>query len=254
MNGEATAAAVVDLFRRLGIRVPGGWVREQPGVLAVVSGVPFPTMNGVWVHGAEASPAHVADLLREVAARAVPYCLQARPGCAEAARVAVAEHALEAQQSVPLMAVEDLSALTGDPVAGELEVREATAAERDTHVEVAAAGFECPVPLYEQMMRATDVIPDQKCWLGFVDEVAVTTALTIPTADGSVGVFNVATPPQRRGHGYGAAITAAATRAALAEGARWVWLQSSPPGLGVYRRVGFRVLEEWPFWTSADSG
>jgi GNAT superfamily N-acetyltransferase len=253
VDTATTAAAVVDLFRQLGIRVPGGWLREEPGVLAVTSGVPVATMNGVWVYDSGASPTDVADLLREVAGRGVPYCLQARPGCAEAVRDVVAERALEAQQAIPLMAVEDPSALTGDAGPGDLTVRPATARERARHVEVAAAGFECPVPLYEDMMRATDVIPDQRCWLGLVDEIAVTTALTIPTAGGTVGVFNVATPPQHRGHGYGAAVTAVATRAALAQGARWAWLQSSPPGLGVYRRVGFRVLEEWPFWTSPDS-
>jgi predicted GNAT family acetyltransferase len=254
MDLEVTAAAVVDLWRQLGIRAPGAWLREEPGALAVVSGIPVATLNGVWVHGPQASPAAVSELLADVAARATPFSLQARPASVEAAEEAALAHGMAAQEPIPLMVVEDPAAIAGDLVAGDLVVREATSAERPVHVQVAAAGFECPVPLYEDMMRATDVIPGQRCWLGFVDGVAVTTALTIPTGGGTTGVVNVATPPQHRGHGFGAAVTAAATRAALAEGACLVWLQSSPPGRGVYANVGFRVLEEWPFWTSADAG
>jgi predicted GNAT family acetyltransferase len=63
-----------------------------------------------------------------------------------------------------------------------------------------------------------------------------------------VAIFNIATPAQFRGHGYGAAITARVVSDGLARGARWAWLQSSQAGYSVYERLGFRTLELWDCW------
>jgi predicted GNAT family acetyltransferase len=68
------------------------------------------------------------------------------------------------------------------------------------------------------------------------------------TLDDYVGVFNVATPPEHRRRGYGAAITARVVSDGLAAGARWAWLQSSPAGYRVYEELGFRTLERWLAW------
>lgn len=99
-------------------------------------------------------------------------------------------------------------------------------------------------------MGALSVLPGLRMYVGTVDEVPVTTALSVPTSGDSVGIFNVATPPAHRGHGYGAAVTAAAIADGMAAGARWSWLQSSPEGVGVYERLGFRTVESWAMWVS----
>jgi predicted GNAT family acetyltransferase len=63
--------------------------------------------------------------------------------------------------------------------------------------------------------------------------------------DGTVGIFNVATPPEFRRRGYGAAITAHAARDGLNHGADLAWLQSSSMGESVYLRLGFREVETY---------
>lgn len=63
-------------------------------------------------------------------------------------------------------------------------------------------------------------------------------------------VPRTATPPENRGHGYGAAITARAVRDGFTSGARFAWLHSSPEGFGVYEKLGFRTVEEWGPWIS----
>jgi hypothetical protein len=65
---------------------------------------------------------------------------------------------------------------------------------------------------------------------------------------GCTGVFSVATPPAHRRRGYGAALTARAVTDGLAAGAAWAWLQSSPPGYGIYARLGFRTVETRACW------
>jgi predicted GNAT family acetyltransferase len=84
-------------------------------------------------------------------------------------------------------------------------------------------------------------------YLGEVGGRPVTTGLGVRAGD-HVGVFNVATPPEQRGRGFGSAITAGIVAAAVADGARWAWLQSSTAGHGIYRRLGFVDVAVWECW------
>ena len=68
------------------------------------------------------------------------------------------------------------------------------------------------------------------------------------TLGDGVGIFNIATPPAWRRHGYGAAMTARVIADGLADGGRWAWLQSSPAGYFIYERLGFHALESWHAW------
>ncbi|MFE7465538.1 GNAT family N-acetyltransferase [Streptomyces sp. NPDC057499] len=64
---------------------------------------------------------------------------------------------------------------------------------------------------------------------------------------GTVRVVGVYTPPEHRGRGYAAAVTAEASRAAMAAGAREVLLftdLTNPTSNGVYRRIGFRPVAD----------
>src|SRR5581483_1855394 len=58
--------------------------------------------------------------------------------------------------------------------------------------------------------------------------------------DGAVaGIYNVATLPSARGHGFGSAMSTHILREARQRGATMAVLQSSVAGLGMYRRLGF---------------
>ncbi|MFE7138031.1 GNAT family N-acetyltransferase [Streptomyces sp. NPDC057644] len=64
---------------------------------------------------------------------------------------------------------------------------------------------------------------------------------------GTVRVTSVYTPPEFRGRGYGAAVTAAASRAALEEGAAEVLLftdLANPTSNGVYLRIGYEPVAD----------
>jgi len=53
------------------------------------------------------------------------------------------------------------------------------------------------------------------------------------------GIYCVATVPEARRQGLGAAVTLWAMQLARHEGYKWAVLQSSPDGYGVYERLGF---------------
>jgi predicted GNAT family acetyltransferase len=93
--------------------------------------------------------------------------------------------------------------------------------------------------------------PGVRCYVGEVAGVPVTTGVSL-TQGSYVSIFNIATPPAYRGNGYGAAVTARAVSDGLAGGAAWAWLLASPSGFPIYERLGFRTVESWSYWLSAD--
>ena len=139
--------------------------------------------------------------------------------------------------------------LTTEDIDARLRIREIPPADHDLRTAVAAAGFETDPDGLRKATRLFSRVPGYRMYIGEVDDITVTTAVSIATGSG-VGIFDVATPPEHRGHGYGAAITARAVRDGFTAGARFAWLQSSPEGFGVYERLGFQTVEEWGLWIS----
>jgi GNAT superfamily N-acetyltransferase len=78
-------------------------------------------------------------------------------------------------------------------------------------------------------------------YLGRVDGESVTTAVGFCIGD-DLGIFGVATPPEHRRRGYGAAITAHVIRSGFETGADMAWLQTSAMAETIYRTLGFRHI------------
>ncbi|MEV8451574.1 GNAT family N-acetyltransferase [Streptomyces sp. NPDC052095] len=77
--------------------------------------------------------------------------------------------------------------------------------------------------------------------------VPVSMAGVSPLLAGTVRVSSVYTPPEHRGLGYAAAVTAEVSGAAVAAGAREVLLftdLTNPTSNGVYRRIGYRPVAD----------
>jgi N-acetylglutamate synthase len=248
---EVPAAALLETWQHLLTGVPDGWVRAGPGALAGVTGVGIPTLNGVWVESLDVDADVVADLLDEVAASGLPHCLQVRPDYADrVTRVAAARGMIRDERLIPLMVLEDPGRLGAAVAADGLVIREIAPPEAHRHARLAAAGFEAPVEAFIQLMTPSILaVPGVRCYIGEVGDEPVTTGLGV-TVGSYVGIFNIATPPAHRRHGYGAAVTARAVADGLAAGALWAWLQSSKPGYPIYERLGFRTAEAWSSWIS----
>lgn len=77
-------------------------------------------------------------------------------------------------------------------------------------------------------------------WLGYYDGYAVTSSAVIDAA-GALGIYSVATLPAWRGRGMGEAVMRHAVSNLRERGVRGpLVLQSSPAGIDLYRRLGFR--------------
>ena len=80
-----------------------------------------------------------------------------------------------------------------------------------------------------------------------VDGVPVAQATARPVVAGMSRIGPVYTPPEHRRHGYGAAVTAAASRWALGAGARCVVLftdATNPTTNALYPRLGYRYRHD----------
>ena len=190
----------------------------------------------------------VAAGLDEAAGSGLPYSLHLRPGGDASLERLAKARGMVVSGDLPLMVRTDPEPPAVD---SRLEFSPATAATLGVHHRVAAAGFETPEELFAALVSpAVAALDTITAWLGYLDGEPVTTAVTARAGD-AVGVFNVATPAAHRRAGHGEAVTAHAIAQAMADGARWAWLQSSAAGYGVYERMGFRTLERWALWTAA---
>jgi hypothetical protein len=246
-DADEVANALYASWQLLADHLPGGWARRAPGAIAAVTGLPVPTLNGVWCGSADAHPTEVAELLDAVAGRGVPHCLQLPTGSA-ALRAVALERGMTAEQDVPLMRLDDKPQQSNSSA---LRVRRLAPEDAMVHAHIAARGFGAPVEVFAALVAQPLVsAAGLAYYVGEVDGDPVTTGLGLTIGD-FVGVFSIATPPEQRRRGYGAAITARIVADGYTAGARWAWLQSSTDGYGVYQRLGFTTVATWQSWIAS---
>lgn len=234
-------AAIVATWRALSAAFDDARLEDRGDLLlALCPSLPLPQSNGPWVVAdTEAAVAALPAAIAEVEAAGATPWVQTRSGH---------EHVRAAARELGFTHVERLPGMALRPgelrdAAADVEIGPVGDDEAEEVVAMLAAAFEAPVELFERLALAYTV--EGATWVaGRVGGRVVSTAGSF-TVDGVTGIFNVATPSELRGRGYGAAVTAHVAREALAAGAPLVYLQSSASGHGVYRRLGFRDVEDY---------
>lgn len=250
VSGDTAAKALGTTWVHLFGANPDGWLRRENGVVAAVSGIPLPTMNGVWSEQVDPDRRVVSELLDQIGSSGLPHCLQLRPGAPEDLTALAADRGMINDHQIPMMIVEN-SNLDVVPKAAKLVIRELTPDEAVLHAETAARGFEAPKEFFVRLMTpAALALPGVRTYIGEADGEPVTTGVGV-TLGPFVGIFNIATLPERRGRGFGAAVTARAASDGFAAGAQWSYLQSSAAGYSVYSRLGYATIERWDCWITA---
>ena len=254
LNADEIARSNVRAWELLIGAVPGAWARREGGALGVVSGVELGGFNGVWGEAQDVDPAAVARLLDTVRESGMPHCLQLRPGWPPEVDEIARERGLVRVAGEPLMVLEDDRRLAASREVDGLSIRQLSPEEGALHAHVAAGSHVVRAEVPYRKVVSPEVLrtPGLRCYLGEVRGLAVTTALSV-TIDDCVGIFSVATLPDHRRRGYGAAVTARAARDGFDAGARWAWLSASDAGYTVYRNMGFVTLERLDFWEPSRS-
>lgn len=232
--------------RLAGVMEGARFERRDGYVLMTFPTLPIPSFNGVWPDEDSAAGA-LGDALAEVEEKGLTPGVLTRSGDTPAVVDAARALGFTEAERIPGMVA---NAGDLDESASELEIIcVATADGFAQALAIAAEGFGLPAdflaPLY--MLEVTG-LEGFEVYLGRVGGRDVTTAASY-VVEGEVGVFNVATPSDHRGRGYGAAVTAHAVREGFAAGADLAYLQSSAIGESVYSGLGFREVVAYTLLT-----
>jgi GNAT superfamily N-acetyltransferase len=157
----------------------------------------------------------------------------------------LASHGFGFSNDTPGMAM-DLQTLAEFPrTVNNLEIRKVTdGRELRQWAHVFTAGYGLPAawePSIHAMEQGIGLDLPFRHFLGYWNGEPVATSLLF-TGGGVAGIYNVATLPEARGQGIGAALTFRPLQEAREMGYCIGTLQSSAMGYSVYRKLGFRHL------------
>jgi Acetyltransferase (GNAT) family len=242
---EAEAAALHEAlstgWEQVYAAVGGSFERRSELIALRCPQLPIPQANGAWIEqDTEAAAAGLAGAIDEAESQGLPAWVQTRSHHTRA-RQAATDLGLTHSEHVPAMVVRpgELAILDSAATVDLISVDEVGAA-----VEILAAAFAAPVELFDWFCRVIWSLDGASWYVARVGGEVVSTGVGY-TLGPATGVFNVATPSEQRGRGYGAAVTARCVQDGFDAGAEFAYLQSSDLGHGVYRRLGFRDVEEY---------
>ena len=251
LKADLAANALVDASEHLWNSSPRGWFRRDAGLVASASGLPMPAFNTVCLLSADFDDDALRALLDEVAGPGLPHTLQVRPGAADRGAAIALERNMEMDERTPLMVIHTAQHFEPPRRIRGLTIRQLRPGEVGVHVDLVARGFETPFDVLEQVLTPEVLLSEgTRVYVGECSGLPVTTGVGVRLGK-AAGIYNIATPPEYRGRGYGAAVTARAVADAFASGADWAYLQSSAAGYDIYRSLGFETVEIWDSWVSA---
>jgi len=252
VNFENVADNLRESFRVIAASRGAGELRELRGVSIASSGVTFNMFNAAFLSGPVGSDAELAQriMLPKVHfnARGLEWAywvcedwLAVKPR--RKSRTVFEDHGLRYSTEMPGMIAERLTA----PVRPlpRIEVRRASAGPvADAFCCIGSTCFHVPLSWFREVFDHESVWRRFAAYVGYVDGEPVSTAAVV-MGGGAAGIYNVATLPGHQRKGYGEAVM----RAALADtqkthGGDRVILQSTPAGLKLYERMGFRVVTQ----------
>ena len=110
-------------------------------------------------------------------------------------------------------------------------------------------GFEAPDPnFFDALARPENLEMKGLTWyIGTYSGKPVATS-TLCISDAVAGIYDVCTLPEFRGRGFGSAMTAIAMKEGFSKGCDLAALQSSPVGVPVYFKMGFRYVFDYLCW------
>lgn len=242
---------LIELGRLADSNLAGTWAKfgEHSGEVGgsttcpfVVTGIQAAFFNGVFPTGPVDDPERVVgEAIEFMAARAVPWLLWVREGIDDALLDAGRRAGLVDAGGPPAMGLPEIPTIPPPPDGLRIEIVDDDAG-LETFRDLGARGFEMPREIIDVVVTESMLAdPSMVLVVGRVDGVPVSCAIVVVT-ETTAGVYNVATPPEHRRRGYGAALTWAAVDQGARLGCDHSVLQASELGAPVYRQMGYRDL------------
>ena len=250
MNFENIAENLRESFRVIAVSRDSGEVRELPGVSIASAGVTFQMFNAAFLSAPVATEAELAQriLLPSLYfnARGLEWAYWVcedflGPKAHRRSRQVFERHGLRHSVDLPGMLAESIRPAV-KPLP-RIEVKRV--GDRPTWDAFCAIGSVCfhvPISWFCEVFDSGSVWGRFAAYVGYVDREPVSTAAVV-TGGGVTGVYNVATLPAHQRRGYGEAVMRHALEDIQQQhGREPVILQSTPAGLRLYERMGFRTV------------
>ncbi len=225
-----------------------GEVRELPGVSVASSGVTFQMFNAAFLSAPVAGEGELSQRILMSATHFNSRKLEwaywvcedwMTPRARRSSRRVFERYGLRHSVDLPGMVAEEI--LPPVKPLTPLDVRRVSQGPtRDAFCAIGSVCFHVPLHWFQEVFDSSAVWDQFAAYVGYVDEEPVTTA-AIVAGGGALGVYNVATMPGHQRKGYGETVMRyALADAASRLGIRRSILQSTPAGLHLYQRMGYR--------------
>ncbi|MGD0775868.1 MAG: N-acetyltransferase [Candidatus Solibacter sp.] len=258
MEFQLVADNLRESFRAIASSRTAGELRELPGVSIASAGVTFQMFNTAFLSGPVANETELKQRIRLPVAH-FNQCGQewAYWVCEDWIEQPARKRSRRWFEHYGLRLSTELPGMIADRILPPvrplppIEVRRVRgAATWDAFCEIGSVCFHVPITWFREVFDNAGVWDRFMSFVGYVDDEPVSTTSIVAGA-GVIGVYNVATLPGSQRRGFGEAVM----RHALAEvaqerGPGRVILQSTPAGLKLYERMGFRTVARVAVYSS----
>ena len=258
MEFQLVADNLRESFRVIASSRNGGELRELQGVSIASAGVTFQMFNTAFLSGPVSNE---AELKKRILQPIMHFDSRGQewaywvcedwidPPARRRSRRLFEHHGMRLATELPGMIADRI--LPPEKPLPQVEVRRVRgAATWDAFCQIGSVCFHVPITWFREVFDNEAVWDRFISFVGYVDDEPVSTT-SIVSGAGVIGVYNVATLPGSQRRGFGEAVM----RHALAEvgrerGMERVILQSTPAGLRLYERMGFRQVARVAVYSS----
>ena len=250
MTFENVADNLRESFRVVAAGRANGEVRELPGVSIAAAGVTFQMFNAAFLSAPVLTEAELEQRIHLSTAHFNSRGLQwAYWVCDDWMDSRPRRRARQIFERCGLRHSVDLPGMVAERIAPPVNAlpamnvrRVGDAATREAFCSIGSVCFHVPITWFREVFDNTLVWNKFAAYVGYQGGVPVSTA-AIVMGGGAIGVYNVATIPDQQRRGFGEAVM----RYALCEaqrdsGVHRTILQSTPAGLRLYERMGYRKI------------
>jgi len=247
---ENVADNLRESFRVVAAGRGAGEIRELPGVSIAAAGVTFQMFNSAFLSAPVLSDAELQQRILLSAShfnvRGLEWAFWVCEDWMEGrtrrkSRQLFERHGLRHAVDLPGM-VADRIAPPAKPLPSLVVRRVADDATRADFCAIGSVCFHVPINWFREVFDNNVVWRQFAAYVGYQDDVPVSTA-AIVMGGGAIGVYNVATLPDHQRRGYGESVMRHAVGEAQKEhGIVRTILQSTPAGLRLYERMGYRTI------------
>ena len=250
MTFETVADNLRESFRVVAAGRGAGEVRELPGVSIAAAGVAFQMFNAAFLSAPVSTEAELEQRIHLSASyfrvRGLEWAYWV---CEDWIDGRARRKSRQMFERLGLRHAVDLPGMVADRIAPPVKPlpavtirRVADEATRAAFCSIGSVCFHVPINWFCEVFDNDSVWDRFAAYVAYQNGAPVSTA-AIVMGGGAAGVYNVATIPDQQRRGYGEAVMRYAVAEAQREhGVERSILQSTPAGLHLYQRMGYRTI------------